>query len=173
MDLLKRIDDLLDAPLEDMGYGLVRLHFGGEGRYRALQIMAERLDGGNLSIKDCTEISRTASALLDVEDWIDGRYNLEVSSPGMERPLIKLKDFERFKGRAAKVELEDAIDGQRRFKGELKGINEDDEIIMNVDGEEVLLPHRMLLKAKLVITEDLLRAIKQENKKKNQKKRKK
>jgi ribosome maturation factor RimP len=159
MELLDNIENMLEPALSDMGYAIVRLHFGGEGRQRTLQIMAERLDEAPLSVGDCSEISKTASALMDVEDLIDGKYNLEVSSAGMERPLIKLADFERFKGRAAKIELDELIEGQRRFKGTLKGIDADDNILMHVekDGSDVALPFSALLKAKLIVTEQMIK----------------
>lgn len=158
MELLNKIDALLAPALDEMGYTIVRLHFGGEGRYRALQIMAERKDEQPLSVGDCSEISRTASALLDVEDWISGKYNLEVSSPGLERPLVRLEDYTRFEGRAAKVELEETIDGQKRFKGTLKGIDEDENILMHIDKDDtdVALPFRAVAKAKLIVTDEMI-----------------
>ncbi|MGM0422327.1 MAG: ribosome maturation factor RimP [Pseudomonadota bacterium] len=166
MELTRRIETLLQPAASEMGLELVRIRFGGEGRSRALQIMAERDDGTAMNLGECSQLSKTASALLDVEDLIDGPYNLEVSSPGLERPLVKLKDFDRFKGHMAKIELDEPVEGRKRFKGELEGLNEDDNIVfkMEENGETVLLPFSAVFKAKLVLTDDPLASSKQKSK---------
>lgn len=169
MELIRRIEAILTPAAEEMGLELVRIRFGGEGRTRALQIMAERKDETPLTLGNCSELSKTASALLDVEDIIDGQYNLEVSSPGLERPLVKLKDFERFKGRDAKIELDEPVDDRKRFKGTLEGIDEDNQILLQMEetGETVALPFAALFKAKLILTDDPLKSSKQKKPKKN------
>ena len=103
MELTRRIADLIEPTLNDMGFVLVRVMLTG-GHVPTLQIMAERPDG-TMNIDDCTELSRALSAYLDVEDPIEGEYNLEVSSPGIDRPLVRLADFSRFAGLEARVEL--------------------------------------------------------------------
>ena len=120
-----QLDDLLRPTIESMGFEVIRVRIMGSTP-QVLQIMAERPDG-TISIDECADISRAVSAVLDVEDPVSGNYNLEVSSPGIDRPLTRLKDFERFDGYEAKIELRQAIDGQRRFRGTLDGV-EDDEV---------------------------------------------
>jgi len=174
MDLLERIDELLADPLHDMGYRTVRLTFGGEGRLRSLQILAERLDDVPISIGDCAEISRTAAALLDVEDWITGQYNLEVSSAGMARPLTRHEDYGRFKGRVAKIELDSPINGgesRRRFKGTILGLDDDGNISFAQDdeGETYTIPFAAIQKAKLVVTDEMIMQAQRDSKKRDAK----
>jgi ribosome maturation factor RimP len=156
-----RLRDLLGPTAEDMGYEIVRIRFlGGEGR-RTLQIMAERPDG-TMNIEGCTELSRAFSAILDVEDPIDAAYDLEVSSPGIDRPLTRIKDFERYAGFDAKLETRTPIEGRRRFKGRLEGI-EDEEVLLRLPLEgkteaDVLgFAFGMIADAKLVLTDELIR----------------
>jgi ribosome maturation factor RimP len=117
--------------LEDMGYRLVRVRMSGKD----LQVMAERPDG-SLTIDDCVEITRALSPVLDVEDPVPGSYNLEVSSPGVARPLVRPEDFERWAGFEAKIEMETPIEGQKRFRGVLEGYDaETDEVRLFVPAE--------------------------------------
>jgi ribosome maturation factor RimP len=113
-----------------MGFELVRVRLMG-GQTPTLQIMAERPDGG-IEVDDCAEISTAVSAVLDVEDPITDAYTLEVSSPGIDRPLTRLKDFDTYEGYEAKLETAELIDGRKRFKGVLAGV-EGDEVLINVD----------------------------------------
>ena len=154
MSALEQIERLIEPTLTDMGYDLVRVLMQGKER-RTLQIMAERQDEAGMTVDDCADISRAVSAILDVEDPISGAYTLEVSSPGLDRPLVRPRDFERYAGYETKVEMKMAIDGQRRFSGRLLGI-EDDMVRMEVDGETVDLPFADILKAKLLLTDELL-----------------
>ena len=154
MSALEQIERLIEPTLTDMGYDLVRVLMQGKER-RTLQIMAERQDEAGMTVDDCADISRAVSAILDVEDPISGAYTLEVSSPGLDRPLVRQRDFERFAGYETKVEMKMAIDGQRRFSGRLLGI-EDEVVRMEVDGETVDLPFADILKAKLLLTDELL-----------------
>lgn len=155
------VENLIAPSLADMGFEIVRVQLTGSGRggRQVLQIMAERLDG-TMSVEDCAEVSRAASALLEVEDPIQGAYQLEVSSPGIDRPLTRLKDFERFAGFEAKLELQMPHEGQRRFRGRLKGLEGDDTILLLLDeGErELKVSFAELAKAKLVLTDDLIAA---------------
>jgi ribosome maturation factor RimP len=153
--VVAKVEGLLAPALEALGYAIVRIQFSG-GRRPTLQIMAERQDGGAMSVDDCAQISRAASALLDVEDPISGAYDLEVSSPGIDRPLTRPGDFERFAGFEAKLETDRLIDGRRRFRGRLLGLA-DGETVRVRDGEvEYALPLDAVAKAKLVLTEDLI-----------------
>jgi ribosome maturation factor RimP len=152
-----RIARLIAPPLEAMGFDLVRVRFGG-GRRPVLQIMAERPDG-TMTVEDCAEVSRAVSAVLDVEDPIPGEYLLEVSSPGIDRPLTRLADFERFKGFEAKVELALPMDGRKRFRGRLDGLTADEEVrLADTEGGNVLLPFHAIADAKLVLTDELIAA---------------
>src|SRR5260221_6147755 len=118
-----RIENLLHPSLEAMGYGIVRVQFTG-GQRPTLQVMAERLDGQGMSVDDCAEISRAVSAILDVADPINTAYHLEVSSPGIDRPLVRLADYSRFAGYHARIETDRLVEGRKRFKGGLLGVNE-------------------------------------------------
>lgn len=155
MDAAEKIRAIIEPTVEALGYELVRVTFGGEHRPK-LQIMAERPDG-TMSIDDCADLSHEVSALLDVEDPVSGEYVLEVSSPGIDRPLTRRKDFERWSGFEARVELDATQDGRRRFKGLLLGL-EGDQLQMRVDGEDIALPYAHVVKAKLVLTDELLAA---------------
>jgi len=154
--LEQRIAEIIEPSIEAMGFELVRVLLSGQTR-RTLQIMAERLDGTGMNVDHCAEISRTVSALLDVEDPIDGAYTLEVSSPGIDRPLVKLADFERFAGFDARVEMQAAIDGRRRYSGRLQGVA-GDQVLIEVDAGQVSLPYGEILKSKLLLTDELIAA---------------
>lgn len=154
----RRIAEIVRPVVEGMGYELVRLRLQG-GKTATLQVMAERPEGG-IEVDDCALISTDLSAVLDVEDPIHDEYVLEVSSPGIDRPLTRLKDFERWSGYEAKVETAEPIDGQKRFRGVIAG-TEGDEILLEIDrpGGRVTigLTFDLLEDAKLVLTDDLVR----------------
>ena len=145
----------------DMGYELVRVMLSGNQR-KTLQNMVERADRGAMTVEHCAEVSRTVSALLDVEDPIRQAYTLEVSSPGIDRPLVRLADFARFAGHVAQIELHALRNGRRRFKGRIVDV-EGDAVRLALDdtaddGEPVVLPHAEIARAKLVLTDALLAA---------------
>lgn len=142
--------------LEDMGYEMVRVQITGS-RNPTLQIMAERRDGVGMTVDDCAEISRALSDLLETEDPFDDAYQLEVSSPGIDRPLVKLADYERFAGFEARIDMREAVNGQRRFKSRIKRVAGND-IIVEQNGNEVALPFASIHKAKLVLTDELIAA---------------
>jgi ribosome maturation factor RimP len=150
------VEDLIAPSLGDMGYDVVRVQLGG-GHRQLLQVMAERRDGRGMTVEDCAEISRAVSVLLDVADPIRGAFTLEVSSPGIDRPLTRPEDFERFAGFEAKLELRFAHEGRRRFRGRLLGL-EDAQVRLATEDGELRLPFGELAKAKLVLTDDLLAA---------------
>ena len=156
MDLPGRIERMIAPTVEAMGLRLVRVLVSGGGKPR-LQVMAERRDGKAMGVDDCTGISREISAVLEVEDPFEGAYTLEVSSPGIDRPLVSSQDFERFAGFEAKVEMGHLIGGRRRFRGRLIGL-EDGCVRLMVDGATLDLPYPDIQRAKLVLTDDLLAA---------------
>jgi ribosome maturation factor RimP len=156
----KRLADIVTPVIEDMGFELVRLRMQG-GRTATLQVMADRAEGG-IEVDDCARISTDLSAVLDVEDPIVEEYVLEVSSPGIDRPLTRLKDFDIWEGYEARLETIDLIDGQRRFKGTLQG-TEGDEVLVEIErGAETVtigLRFEWLSDAKLILTDELIRDV--------------
>jgi ribosome maturation factor RimP len=142
------VEKLIEPSLEASGYRLVRVALTG-GRGATLQVMAERIDDTPISVDDCAEISRTLSAVLDVADPIPGAYRLEVSSPGIDRPLVKPADYDRFGGREARIELSAPINGRRRFRGRLIGLAGDAVRLCTAAGEE-RLPLAGVARANLV-----------------------
>ena len=148
----ERLRSVIEPVVDSMGYELVRIAFGGAGR-PTLQIMAERPDG-TMEVGDCEALSRELSTIMDVEDVVKGEYVLEVSSPGLDRPLTRLKDFETYKGRDAKIELAMAQDGQRRFRGILGGL-EEGRVVLNTDDQSHVFEIEDIRSAKLVMTDAL------------------
>lgn len=151
---------IVEPVLADLGFRLVRVKIQGDGRDRVVQLMAERPDG-SITVDDCETISKGISPVLDVADPIPGAYRLEVSSPGIDRPLVRPSDFEDWSGHEAKIELKEPIDGRRRFKGVLEGF-EDGEVRIEADtGEHGIqhlgLPVHLISDAKLVLTDQLVR----------------
>jgi ribosome maturation factor RimP len=147
---------IIEPSLEAMGYRVVRISFIG-ARGATLQVMAERTDAAAMTVEDCAEISRTVSALLDVADPIAGAYTLEVSSPGIDRPLARPEDYERFAGFEARVELSQPFDGRKRFRGRILGRTPTGARLLAETGE-VVLPFAAILRAKLVLSDELLAA---------------
>ncbi|ALJ34061.1 ribosome maturation factor RimP [Azospirillum brasilense] len=156
MEATGRIEQIITPSVEAMGYELVRVQLTG-GQRMVLQVMAERADSAPMTVEDCADISRAISAVLDVEDPIKSAYTLEVSSPGIDRPLTRLKDFERFAGFEAKLETRLAVDGRKRFKGMLKGV-EDGLVCVESEQGAARLEFDNILRAKLVLTDELIRA---------------
>ncbi len=154
-----QVAELIEPALSDRGFRLVRVVVSG-GDNATVQIMAERTDG-TMTIEDCETISKEVSPLLDVHDPIAGAYRLEVSSPGLDRPLVRPSDFEDWAGHEAKIEVKELIDGRRRFRGILEGF-EDGEVRIEVDlgaaGKNVIgIPVDLVGEARLVLTDDLIR----------------
>ena len=154
------VERLIAPTLADMGYDIVRVMLSGDRRAR-LQVMIERDDLSAITVDDCAAASRAASAILDVEDPIAEAYTLEVSSPGMDRPLTRLADFARFAGREARIELGQPLAGRRRFSGRLLGV-EGEAVLLDRGGERFSLPFADLIKAKLILTDEPIAARRQD-----------
>ena len=149
--------DLLDPVAEAAGYEIVRLRLMG-GQRRRLQIMAERPDG-HMDVEDCTRLSRAVSEVLDAADPIKGEYLLEVSTPGIDRPLTRLKDFEAYEGYEVRMELDRIAENRKRFRGQLAGI-EGENVGINLEEEPdttVYVPFAWIVDAKLALTDELLK----------------
>jgi len=149
----RRMAAIVAPVIEDMGFELVRVRLMG-GRTKTLQIMADRPAGG-IEVDECAAISTAVSAVLDVEDPLEEAYTLEVSSPGIDRPLTRLKDFDAWAGFEAKLETAEPIDGRRRFKGALAG-TEGDEVLVEIAEGTIGLKFDWLSDAKLVLSEALI-----------------
>ena|SRR5436190_3577694 len=151
--------ELLDPVAEAAGYEIVRLRLMGGTQRRRLQVMAERPSDGEMSVDDCARLARAVSEVLDAADPINGEYMLEVSSPGIDRPLTRLKDFETYEGLEVRLELDRLADGRKRFKGEIAGI-EGDNVALNTEEDPdntTLVPFAWILEAKLVLNDDLMK----------------
>ncbi len=161
----KKIDSIIRPSLESMGYDLVLVRLVGTEKRPTLQIFSEcmpKAEGEKftcITVGDCQDISKTVSALLDVEDPLEGAYNLEVSSPGIDRPLVKISDYVRFKGHEVKIEAPNIHDDRKRYNGIITEIKEDDIIVITSETNEIFeLPFEAIIKSKLVITDKLLKA---------------
>ncbi|MCK5658565.1 MAG: ribosome maturation factor RimP [Alphaproteobacteria bacterium] len=153
--LIKKIEHILTPVVESMGFEIVRILMTGSGR-PTLQIMAERADG-TITVDECGKLSQAISTVLDVENVLENSsYYLEVGSPGLDRPLTRLKDFERYAGMEARIEIAPAIGDCKRFNGLLKGVMDDCIMISTEEGDKEI-PFSFIEKAKLVLTEDLLK----------------
>jgi ribosome maturation factor RimP len=151
-----RIAQEIEPSLGAMGYRLVRVVITS-GRRATLQVMAERLDDHSMAVEDCVQISHCVSVLLDVADPIAGAYTLEISSPGIDRPLVQSEDYDRFSGFEAKIELAHPIEGRKRFRGRLLGTAGNMVRLATETGQREL-PLEAVARAKLVITDDLIAA---------------
>nr|WP_221400889.1 ribosome maturation factor RimP [Parvularcula dongshanensis] len=151
----ERLEEIVEPTCEAAGFELVRLRVTGS-KDKTLEIMAERPDG-TMTAEDCAQLSRALSPVLDETDPIEGNYTLVVSSPGIDRPLTRLKDYERWEGFAAKIELTQAVENQKRFKGTLAGV-EDGDVLFDIEGEEetAVIPYGLIASGKLVLTDELV-----------------
>jgi len=159
-----KIAGLIEPAITDLGYDLLQVRLIGSQKLQTLQIMAEHPETGTLDLNACTAISRSVSALLDVEDPITSAYQLEVSSPGIDRPLLRSKDFEKHVGYEVTVETDvPNEDGQKRFRGKMTGFS-DDVITLVTDEGEIKISLADVIKAKLVLTDELVKAALKKNK---------
>ena len=151
-----RLVELLEPTVEAVGFELVRVRITG-GQTKTLQIMAERPDR-TMSAEDCARLSRALSPVLEEADPIQGQYNLEVSSPGIDRPLVRLKDFDDWQGWPAKLELNRLVEGRKRFKGVVAGVD-DGNVAFDIDDEEetALFPFEWIASAQLILTDELIK----------------
>jgi ribosome maturation factor RimP len=149
--------ELIDPIAEAMGYEIVRVRLTGGTVSRRLQIMAEDA-GGDMNVEDCVKLSRAIGEVFEAADPIEGDYLLEVSSPGVDRPLTRLKDFSAYEGFEARLELDRPADGRKRFRGNLAGV-EGENIAIDLEGEDetVLIPFSWIIEAKLALTDKLLK----------------
>jgi ribosome maturation factor RimP len=151
----QKLARIITPTVEALGFTLVRLRLMG-GKRQTLQIMAEKPDG-TMEVDDCAALSRAVSAVLDVEDPIEPEYTLEVSSPGIDRPLTRLADFSRWEGYEAKLETEEPIDGRKRFRGLLAGV-EGSEVLVEIEEGTIGLEFDWLIDARLLLTDELIEA---------------
>ena len=152
-----RIADAVAPTIEHMGYELVRVQVSVKER-PVVQVMADLQDGANFTVEDCAAISHAVGAVLDVEDPIRNAWSLEVSSAGIDRPLTRAKDWERFAGHVAQVELAVPLEGRKRFKGVAMGADAEAARLRLEDGSEVAFPRGNIRRAKLVLTDELIAA---------------
>ncbi|CAN5126244.1 ribosome maturation factor RimP [soil metagenome] len=154
----REILELVDPVADSIGLSIVRVRLMGGTLRRRLQVMAERPSDHDISVEECARLSRAMSEVLDAADPIAGEYLLEVSSPGIDRPLTRLIDFELFDGFEARLESDRMIEGRKRFKGMLAGV-EDNNVAIDLDGEEdtALIPFDWIVDAKLVMSDALIK----------------
>ena len=156
----KKLAELLNPILEDLGFEMVRVRLSS-GDPSTLQIMADRLDGP-IGVDELAEINTSVGTILDVEDPIPENYTLEISSPGIDRPLTRIKDFDSFQGFEAKIETTELIDGRRRFRGVLAGVN-NDEVLINLEEGTIGLKFIWLSDARLVLSDELIKKMLKKN----------
>jgi len=154
VERIGELERLIEPAVMNLGYELVRVQFTG-GRGTTLQIMAERKDRRPMLVDDCAALSREISAILDEADPIAEAYSLEVSSPGIDRPLVKRADYERFAGHEARIEVDPPQGGRKRFHGAILGV-EGDEVKVAQDDGETFIPLASIRRAKLVLTDRLM-----------------
>ncbi len=151
------IRSIIEPAVEDLGYEIIRLKWMGGDKYKTLQIMIEPKSGKPVRVEDCEKVSHTVSALLDVSDVIPGAYRLEVSSPGIDRPLTRKKDFEAYLGFETKIETREGIDGRRKFRGKVTKLDDDKiEFELSDEKKTFTIPWSKIQEAKLVLTDELV-----------------
>ena len=160
--IIDTITDMIKDPLDEMGLWVVRVRMMGGDEATILQIMIDRTDGTPVDVKNCEEASHMISALMDVDDPIAGAYDLEVSTPGIDRPLVREQDWAKYVGHLAKAELRNpTAEGRRRFKGNIVSFN-NDIVVLDVDNQHVELEFNEIDSASLVLTDELLEFCKAE-----------
>ena len=150
---MAQLEPIIEPAVEAAGFRLVRLRLMG-GHTKTLQIMAERPDG-TMNVEDCARLARALQDFLERESPIEGEFELEVSSPGIDRPLTRLMDFSRWSGHEAKIELHAAIDGRKRFRGKLLGL-EGNDVVIQTQEARIAVPFKQIAEAKLVLTDALI-----------------
>jgi ribosome maturation factor RimP len=147
------LEPVFEPVLEQAGFKLVRLRIMG-GASKTLQIMAERADG-SMDVQGCTQLSHALLDFIEAENPIEGDFEIEVSSPGIDRPLTRMSDFTRWKGHEAKIELTAPLDGRKRYRGQLEGLDGNDVVITS-QNQRIQFPFRSVHEAKLVLTDKLI-----------------
>lgn len=147
------LQDLIEPVVENEGFELVRVMTIGQAN-PTLQVMIDTLDGSDITVDDCAKVSQKLSAVLDEKDPIESRYSLEVSSPGLDRPLTKLKHFERWQGYEVKIETADKVENRKRFKGKISAVD-GDNVVIAAEDQQYTIPFLLINKAKLVVTDEL------------------
>jgi len=160
----RKIAKLIESTINDLGFGIVKIAINGSAN-KIVEIFIERLDGVKIEVGECQLVSRNISAILDVEDIISGNYFLEVSSAGLERPLVKLVDFERYADSEVKIRLKEAHNGNLSFRGKLLGV-EDEKIKLKSKNIELKFDFENIKKANLVLTDEMFRELLNKNKNK-------
>lgn len=155
--LAQKVTDVIEPTVTGLGYRLVQVRIMGGQSHRTLQIMAERISDGLMEVGDCEAISRALSPLLDVEEPIKSAYSLEVSSPGIDRPLVRIEDYAEALGHEAKVETLFMVDGRKKFRGVIQSAA-DDKVTIMVEGKECALPFDTINNGKLILTDALIDA---------------
>jgi ribosome maturation factor RimP len=159
-DQIALIENLIEPSIAAMGFELVRVQFMGGGG-KTLQVMVERQDRQLINVDHCAEVSRMVSTLLEVENPVSSAYVLEVSSPGIDRPLVRIGDYSRFLGFEARIETDSQINGQRQHCGRIEGV--DGELVqLDCGGNKADIPFQAILKASLVMTDELIEAAQRE-----------
>jgi ribosome maturation factor RimP len=156
----EKITQTIEPSLIDMGFGIVRLRLNSATGKKILEILLERLDGGRINVEDCSKANRSIGAILDVEDIIESKYNLEVGSAGLERPLVTESDFNKFKNQVIGVKLHKAIDDKKKYQGLLMGIDENKMVKLEMNkNKNVDIEYSNIKDAKLILTEELFRKL--------------
>lgn len=153
----QRVTSLIESTVNTLGFDIVKVIIHGTST-KVVEILIERIDGEKVQVNDCQIVSKNISAMLDVEDIIPGKYFLEVSSAGVERPLVKITDFEKFAGREVKIRLKAAFNGNLTYKGQLLGVD-GEEVKLKSKNIEMSFDYSNIKNAKLVLTEDMFRAL--------------
>ncbi len=157
--LESKISKIVAPVLADMGYNLVHVMMTSEADTAILRVMTEHAETKQLGLDDAARLSRAVGTVLDVEDVITGAYRLELSSPGIDRPLVRPEDFVEYAGFEAKVEIEPPLPtGQKRFRGRIRGLNEDRDVLLETEEGPFELPYTNIQKARLVLTDELIKA---------------
>ncbi len=150
--LNEKLEQMLAPAVTGLGYELVGIEYLGQGKYSVLRVYIDQPEGSEalgINVDDCSKVSYQVSGVLDVEDPLPGHYNLEVSSPGLDRPLFKVADYERFQGKLLRVVTDYPVDGQRKYKGTLKGL-QDGNVLLDVEGEVVEIPLVAVKQARII-----------------------
>lgn len=153
----QRVTSLIESTVTTLGFDVVKVIIHGTST-KIVEILIERIDGEKVQVNDCQVVSKNISAMLDVEDIISGKYFLEVSSAGVERPLVKITDFDKFAGREVKIRLKAAFNGNLTYKGQLLGV-EGEKVKLKSKNIEMFFDYSNIKNAKLVLTDDMFRAL--------------